>query len=357
MNIGAIIGNPPYQVTDGSSGVGDSAVPVYNHFVALAKLPEPRLISLIMPSKWMVGGRGLQKFRQEMCEDTSLRSLIDFEDESIIFNGLHIDGGVCYFLWDAEYHGQPEIRYHTKTGEVVETKNFLRNDFFDYIVRDHRIISLLEKTSVLGKSFADIVSGHQPYGIATYLFNDPDRYPESDLSEAPFEGSVKVYGVKGIKGGARRMQGYVSPRIIKRNHAHVDLYKIFFSKCYSTDAINPPEPILAEPKEICTETFLEIGPFSTKTEQLNCYTYTQTSFFKFLLYCGKGTMNVTSRVFKLIPLQNFTAQSDINWTADVEEIDRRLFDKYKLDTEERAYIERYMKKCDRRGAIEPRSAH
>lgn len=340
MDFTAIIGNPPYQESDGSGGADDSAVPVYNHFVAHAKALTPRYISLIMPSKWMVGGRGLQEFRREMCEDTSLSILIDFEDDAEVFSGMHIDGGVCCFLWDAAYHGKPEIRYHAEGGEVLKSRHSLQNDFFDYVVRDCRIISILEKTSGQGRRFAEIVSQHKPYGIRAYLFNRPERYPESRLSAIPFEGSVKVYGVRGIKGGARRMHGYVSPQVIKRNHSHVDLYKIFFSKCFSTNAIHPPEPILGMPGEICTETFLEIGPFGSAKEQRNCYSYTQTSFFKFLLFYGKGTMNVNSSVFKLIPLQDFSDRSTINWDVEPEELDRLLFDKYCLNSREREFIER-----------------
>ncbi len=340
MNIDAVIGNPPYQELDGSGAGGDSAVPVYNHFVTLAKALKSKYISLIMPSKWMVGGRGLQGFRQEMCGDTSLRLLIDYEDDAEVFSGMHIDGGVCYFLWDSAYRGKPEINYHAKGGEVLVSRDSLRNNFFDYVVRDRRIISVLEKTSGQGKNFASIVSRHKPYGIRAYLFNSPERYPESHLSSTPFEGSVKVYGVRGIKGGARRTQGYISPQTIKRNHSHIDSYKIFFSKCYSTGAVNPPVSILAKPKEICTETFLEMGPFDTEEEQQNCYSYTQTTFFKFLLFYGKGTMNVSSSVFRLIPMQDFTAHSDINWNTATEEIDRQLFDKYRLSTQERTLIAR-----------------
>lgn len=338
MRFTAIIGNPPYQMTDGGGGAGDSAVPVYDRFVTHAKALEPRYISLVMPSKWMVGGRRLQEFRREMCEDTSLRSLFDFEDDAEVFGGMHIDGGVCYFLRDAAYHGNPEIRYQARDGEVVQSRNSLRNAFFDYVVRDYRIISVLEKTSRSGKKFAEIVSRYMPFGIRAYLFNQPERYPESHLSASPFEGSVKVYGVRGIKGGARRTHGFVSPSIIMRNHSHVALYKIFFSKCFSTDAVHPPEPILGMPGEICTETFLEIGPFVTQKEQLNCYSYMQTWFFKFLLFYGKGTMNVTPSVFQLIPMQDFSDRSDINWNLGVDEIDRQLFDKYRLDSRERKII-------------------
>lgn len=113
----------------------------------------------------------------------------------------------------------------------------------------------------------------------------------------------------------------------------IDKYNIFFSKAYSTNTFHYPEPILAKPNEICTETFLRIGSFATKQEQINCYSYMQTKFFKVLLYLGKGSMNVSQEVFKLIPLQDFSQQ----WS------DELLYKKYGLSDDEIAYIESRIK--------------
>jgi len=113
----------------------------------------------------------------------------------------------------------------------------------------------------------------------------------------------------------------------------IDKYKLFFTTSYSTNAINPPEIIKAQPNEICTETFLLVGPFDTEKEQLNCLKYMNTKFFKFLLYLGKGTMHVTKSVFGLIPLQDF----DEEWT------DEKLYRKYGLTAEEIAYIEKMVR--------------
>ncbi len=161
------------------------------------------------------------------------------------------------------------------------------------------------------------------------MFNEPHRYPNSNLQYEPFYDSVKVYGVKGLKGGARRIVGYISPDIITSNIDSVNKYKLFFTTSYSTGAINPPETIKGEKNSICTETFLLIGPFETKDEQENCLSYINTAFFKFLLYHGKGTMHVNKTVFSLIPLQDFSHP----WT------DEMLYEKYNLDKDEIAFIE------------------
>lgn len=335
MKFNAIVGNPPYQINDGSGAADDSAIPVYNRFIDIAKAVNPSYLSMIMPSKWMVGGRGLKTFRASMIKDKRLKRLFDYEDSSVCFPHQHIDGGICYFLWDSKYHGDVTSTFISSSGESHTSKHTLENKYFDYIIRDNRILSILDKTSV-EKSFSEIVSNVRPYGIRGYLFNEPERYPESNLQSEPFPGSVRVYGVKGIKGGARRQVGYISPKIITSGQETVDKYKLFFTTSYSTGAINPPEVIIGEPNDICTETFLIIGPFDTKKEQENCHTYIHTKFFKFLLYYGKGTMHVTKSVFGLIPLQDFSK----SWT------DSELYSKYSLTKDEIAYIENLIKPAE-----------
>ena len=123
----------------------------------------------------------------------------------------------------------------------------------------------------------------------------------------------------------------------------IDKYKIFFTTVYSTNSFYPPKRILGKPNEICTETFLVIGPFETEEEMVNCESYISTKFFKFLLYFGKGTIHVTSSVFVLIPLQDFTSASDIDWSKSVHEIDLQLYRKYGLDEKEIALIEEKVK--------------
>ena len=96
MKFSAIVGNPPYQIMDG--GNKNSATPVYNLFVDVAKNLKPTYISMIMPSRWCVSGRGLDEFRKNMFADNHLENLFDYPDGSVVFPGIRIGGGVCYFL-------------------------------------------------------------------------------------------------------------------------------------------------------------------------------------------------------------------------------------------------------------------
>ena len=328
MKFDVIIGNPPYHLSDGSGGSSDSAIPIYNKFILQAIKLNPRYLSMIIPSKWMVGGRGLNKFREEFASDTRIKHMCDYVDESKCFNGIHIDGGVCYFLWDREYSGKTEYKYIAADGTVVTTSRYLKSNYFNYIIRDSRILTILEKCHSNDK-FSSIVSNVRPFGIRGYLFNSPERYPMAQLNDKPFTNSIKIYGVKGIKGGARRKTGYITSSTVTNNHEWINKYKLFFTTSYSTNAIKPPEVIIGMPNEICTETFLVIGPFNTENEQKNCLSYINTRFFKFLLFFGKGTIHVTSTVFGLIPLQDFSKP----WT------DEELYAQYSLTEDEITFIE------------------
>ena len=343
MNFNVIVGNPPYQILDGSGAAGDAAMPIYNRFVEIAKDIKPTYISMIMPSKWMIGGRGLQQFRKDMIEDTHIEKLFDYENDREIFPNTHIDGGLCYILWNNDYSGKVNYAYKpTDGGQLVYQRDLKKEASSPFIVRDFRRQGIIKKVTVKGV-FSKIVSSTKPFGIRKDLFNSPERYPNSNLSEDKFENAVKIYGVKGIKGGAKRKIGYITRDTASSNIGWIDKYKLFFTTSYSTGAIDFPEIIVAGQGEICTETFIVIGPFNTEVEQQNCLKYTKTNIFKLLLFFGKGSMQVTQDVFCYVPLQDFTPQSDIDWSKTVPEIDQQLYAKYNLSADEINFIESMIK--------------
>ena len=232
MTFDVIIGNPPYQLGDGSGASTDAANPIYQLFVEQAKRLSSRYLCMIIPSKWMVGGKAvLNRFRDTMVNDVCIKQIVDYENSSVCFSGLHIDGGVCYFLRDAQYNSIREggIRYvfTSLDGSTIESKRNLKNDFFRYVIRDERILSILEKVS-RNESFCNIVSLTKPFGIRKDLFNNPEKYPQAHLSMSKEVGYVEIHGVKGIKGGAKRQVGFVRRDFIISNKEAIDKYKIFF---------------------------------------------------------------------------------------------------------------------------------
>lgn len=340
MKFNAVVGNPPYQISDGG-GTGDSAMPVYNYFIDAGKNLDTQYISMITPSRWMKGGKGLSSFRSQMISDERLSLIIDFANANDCFYGIHIDGGVSYFLWDKSHTGELDYIYNDLDGTVFETHRLLKNDVSDTVIRDFRQQSIVGKASNC-KKFSEIVSSRNPYGIGADIFNKEDKYAGVLFSD-PTDDMCLIYGVKGIKGGAKRVTGYVNKDIIKTEARGLDKYKILFGKAYMTTSTTPPALIYAEPNTACSETFLQIGPFDAKTEQQNCGKYIHTKFFRALLFFNRSSMNISNTTFALIPLQDFTDKSDIDWSKSVAEIDQQLYKKYNLDDSEISFIESMIK--------------
>ncbi|MES2093171.1 MAG: Eco57I restriction-modification methylase domain-containing protein, partial [Actinomycetota bacterium] len=178
MQFDVVIGNPPYQLDDG--GAGASAMPIYQKFVEAAKALEPRFLTMVIPSRWFAGGRGLASFRAEMLADDRVREIEDFLDSRDVFPGVDVAGGVCYFLWDRDGRGDCLVSSHGKGGTSRVTRPLLEPGT-DVFVRHNEGISILRKVVGAesgmatvglalpeGHRFAAHVSGQKPFGLRTF---------------------------------------------------------------------------------------------------------------------------------------------------------------------------------------------
>lgn len=332
MRFDVIIGNPPYQLSDGG-GTGDSAKPIYHLFIEQAKKMKPRYMSMIIPARWLKGGKGLNKFRKEMIDDLSIKYFFDYEDAKDIFPGINLDGGVCYFLWDRDYRGKVTYKYSSMGGNINTSTRYLKNEFSNTVIRDARQNTIIEKALSLNEDrFEEIVSPRKPYSIATDLFNNPSKYGYKQISSKEFINSYKVFGVKGNKGGAKRITGYINKNLPK-DDGTINRFKLFASYAYTTTSTVPPEIIIGKPNEVCTETFLRIGCFINLTEAENCLSYVKTKFFRALLFYNRIQKNISRTTFAFIPIQDFSKP----WT------DEELYKKYDLNQEEIDFIESMIK--------------
>lgn len=325
MKFDVIIGNPPYQLSDG----GDTeerqrggATPLYHYFIQKSKMLNPHYLIMIVPSRWFAGGRGLDDFRKEMLSDKRLEKIVDYPISSECFPGVEIKGGVCYFLWNKDYNDECKIT--TIRNNVSSTmKRPLLEKGCDTFIRYNEAISVLRKVQIKKESTMNkIVSAQKPFGFRTYITG----------KEQPFKDAIKLYANKTI--------GYVSRQEITQNLQWVDMYKIFISEAYGAGEDFPHQiinkPFIGEPGTCCTETYIVIGPYKNKVEAENVISYIKTRFFRFLVLLKKNTQHATSKVYSFVPLQDFSEP----WT------DEKLYKKYNLTAEEIAFIESMIRPMD-----------
>lgn len=324
MKFNAVIGNPPYQLMDG--GAQASAIPIYNYFVDCAKEIEPDYVSMIMPSRWMTGGRGLDNFRDSMIHDKQIVVLHDFLDARECFSNVEIKGGVCYFLWEKDASRECDIFTHN-AGSITQSKRFLVSGDDDVFIRDGRLIEIRDTVwSRATESFETMVSSLRPYGLRNDYFKDSAKYGLPEPSKEPISGGYKIYGLDQLKRATRYIPSdYPLPKTDGLNK-----YKVFISESYGSGLMgeNPPSPIIGKPGELCTETFLQIGPFDTEIEAKNAVSYIETLFFSVMVGLKKNTQHATQKMYGYVPLVDFKE----SWS------DEKLFDKFGLSADEIDYI-------------------
>lgn len=327
MKFDAVVGNPPYQVMDG--GAGGSATPVYQHFVNIAKEVSIHSISMIMPSRWYAGGKGLDEFRETMLNDRHISLIQDFSDASYCFPKVEIKGGICYFLRDTRHNGDCLVNnFRGKTTSSMVRP--LREDDCDTFIRYNEAISILRKVKSRKEStFNKQVSTQKPFGFRTFVKGE----------EAEFEGAVKLYANKSI--------GFVAKNEISQNIAWVDQYKVLITRAYGAGEDFPHQilniPFVSEPNSCCTETYMVIGPFDNKDICQNVISYIKTKFFRFLVLLKKNTQDAPARVYSLVPNQNFSNDSEIDWSKPIDKIDEQLYAKYKIEKYEIDFIDKMIK--------------
>jgi len=328
MKFDAIVGNPPYQIMDG--GAGASSIPVYNRFVELAKTIAPNYISIIMPSRWMTGGRGLDDFRADMLGDTRIEKLYDYYDATKCFGSVEIKGGICYFLWNRKHNGKCEI--NTVDFKNIKTRSvrFLKEDDCDIFIRDYNLTKI--KNIVCSKSgfvsFSTIVSSMKPYGLRGDFFKDPSKY---DLPEIKSTKEPGDYSIIGLDETLHRVIKYVPADYPFPQTDLLKSIKIFATRNYGSGKISdaPSGLVFAEPGEACTETFVQIGPFENQEQAHNCAAYMKTKFFRVLVGIRKQDQGAGRAVYQYAPIVDFSQK----WT------DEKLYDLFGIGDKDREYIE------------------
>ena len=330
MTFNAIVGNPPYQVMDGG-GAGYSALPVYQDFVNISRVINPQFMSLIIPARWYAGGKGLDNFRDTMLQDRRINLLFDFIESKDCFPSADIAGGICYFLWNRKYKGKCIV---TSVSNNERNSNLRDLGEFSTFIRQSEAISIVHK--IIDETIItldNIVYSRKPFGLDNNFVG----------KQKPYDHCITVYGSQGIS--------YADKYVVSQNTELIDNWKVIASKASAQGGradkdgkrkVIPKIEVLT-PNVVCTESYLLLSSFSNEDSANNLCKYVKSKFFRFLLSLKVITQNISKDCFRFVPLQDFTSNSDIDWSRSIGEIDAQLYEKYGLERDEIDFIERMIK--------------
>lgn len=335
MHFDIVIGNPPYQLSDG--GHGTSAAPIYHRFVEQGKALEPSYLSFVIPARWFAGGKGLTDFRETMLQDRSLRVIHDFWLPGDAFPGIDLQGGVIYFLWAKDHSGDAQIVTHYEGQIFSSAVRPLKEDGVDVFIRYNEAIPILKKVwnriggdiGDMNHSFSSLVSPRKPFGLSTNFTVD----------EAPGEGKIPCYwnGGSGYKSIGK---GWVSRNVLTAGEDIIDCWKVFVGAAYGdrggggTSRDAPPKavissPFIGRPGEVSTETYVCVGPLTSEQQAANVQAYLSCKFVRFLIMLHKPSQHATQKVYTFVPKMDF----DHRWT------DTELYKYFNLTDSEIDFIE------------------
>lgn len=321
MQFDVVIGNPPYQLDDG--GAGKSAAPIYHRFVMAAEALEPRYLTMVTPSRWMAGGKGLDEFRAHMLTDDRLRIMVDFLDSDEAFPGVDIAGGVSYFLWNRDRRGPCKVT--TVLRGHVGVARERRLDEYDVFVRHSDAVEILRKVWPEGhlpeRSLAPKVSGRKAFGFAT-----------TDRGSSTSTGMTAPVTLVSSGG-----EGFVERDAVSMHADWIDKWKATVSRAapaggrpdrdgryYGLSSIR-----VIGPGVVTTEAYPVVGAYETETEAERMCAYLSTRFVRFLISLRASNQSVARGTFAFVP----DLAMDRLWT------DADLYTKYGISPEEIAYIE------------------
>ncbi len=333
LKFNAIVGNPPYQEDDG--GAGASARPLYPYFVNMAKSFSSEYSTLIIPSKWYAGGKGLDEFRDSMLHDIKIRELHDCIHPEDIFPDTNNRGGICYLLWDDKYNNTEstnkiKIVTHEEAGKKYVDSRLLITRDLDIFIRNGKAISILDKVMPEDgtiKPLSDIISPRKPFGLEGNFVKDPGFHNSEDGLSTPI-----------ICYGKAKARGFIERSSVLSHAEWIDTWKVYmpYANNIGTELNDDNQnTFIGEPGSCCTETFLSVGHTLglSETTAMNLSNYMRTKFARFLLSLAKISQHGTSKTYRFVPIVDFNEE----WT------DEKLYKKFGLSQEEINCIETSIK--------------
>ena len=334
MKFDVIIGNPPYQEDVGAG----SEYPIYQYFMEEAYKTSNK-VCLITPARFLFNAGGTpKKWNNKMLNDEHLKVELYEQNSANIFPETDIKGGIAITYRDSNkvFGKIGTFTHFEELNSILNKVKKISSTYFDSI--HHSFNSIRASNRLNFKKLEANIFEKLPE-----LFSDVKR--NSD---------IKVFGLLNKK----RVYKYTIDDIVEDN-GNLNAYKVLVPKANGTGAIGEVlstpligepligEPLIGEPLIGYTRTFISFGAFDNRKEAENCLKYVKTKFARTMLGILKITQNnETSRVWSYVPLQNFTNNSDIDWTKSITDIDKQLYKKYGLSDKEISFIEEKVKEMN-----------
>lgn len=341
MKFDAIVGNPPYQIM--ATGDANGSDPIYHLFIdAACKLGEK--VSFIHPARFLFNaGKTPKDWNEKMLNDEHYKVVQYWANSADVFPTVDIKGGVAVTYWDKNktfekigtFTSYPELNGIKKKAAPTEEINSLMSIMYNQTNFD---------LDVLLKEHPDYVKGIGSEGkdrrLEKNIFDKIPLFTEEKVNED----DIKILGV--IKN--KRSYRFIPHKYLDVSHENLMKYKVLVPRSNGSGAIGEvlSTPILGEPILGYTRTFLGIGAFDSKEESENALKYVRTKFARTMLGILKITQDNPIETWRLVPLQDFTTKSDIDWSQSIPEIDKQLYKKYGLSAEEISFIESKVKSME-----------
>lgn len=347
MKFDAVVGNPPYQ--DTTKGDNDTfAPPIYNYFMDLSYKLSDR-VTLITPARFLFkAGKTPKDWNDKMLADKCFKVIFFEQDSAKVFPRTDIKGGVVITYRDAKQKKKSIAETYFPAGiyipfddmisimhKVVDNQEFTS---FSKIVSPRTAYRFTEKLHKEWPNAIKKLSKGHAYDVSSNIF---ERLPEIFSDELPIDDQkyIEILG----RTNNQRVYKFIREDYISNNF-NLNKYKIFIPKATGNGTFGETisSPTIGKPFVGSTETFISVGLFNTNKEAESALKYIKTKFVRAMLSILKVTQDNTLSKWELIPMQDFTPQSDINWTKPVPDIDQQLYRKYGLTQDEIDFIESHV---------------
>lgn len=321
MKFDVVIGNPPYQETGEARDE-----PIYHYFIDEAYKIADKSI-LITPARFLFkAGQTPKNWMEKMLEDKHLKVQFYELKSGKVFTGTDIKGGVAITYRDVDKDLGPigVFTIFETFSDLVYPQGIYRfsNKLFSDYPNAEKLQGKGTKNKIVSKSLTQL----------DFVFKNNE---EKD--------HVALLG----RIGSERVYRYINKKYLDLPETFEN-YNVFVPEANGSGALGEvlSTPLIGEPLIGHTDTFLSIGNFKTKFEADACIKFIKTKFARVLLGVLKVTQHNSRKTWYYVPLQDFTVNSDIDWTQSVTDIDRQLDQKYDLSPEEIAFIENHVREMD-----------